>query len=627
MHISQLRIEGYKGFKDPFNIEFSKGVNIIVGENGSGKTAVIDAIRLLLMEDEFGRTPIFNSDFNKPFGQHEASRSFRLQLICSGMSNAEMSVFLPWTDLSGTAKLTIEVDNKQNSRGRFKKTQWGGDAKSSFFEFELFDTINCIYLPPLRDAESKLREGKASRLARLLKNLNKSDRENLSIQGVTLEEKVKLFNAELANDSEGVIARANAIIRERLKESLGHTFGQSTLIQFSETNFDNIVERLRLFFFPGLIDHENEFYRGLEENSLGYNNLLYIATVLSELTSINEETYLKVLLIEEPEAHLHPQLQVKLLNYFKDISEKNNIQVIMTTHSPILSASSRINSLIHLSCTNDKPIATPLSQCGLQPLSLSFIERWLDITKSTLFFAKGVILVEGIAEAMLIPILAQRILAEQRRATVETNIPSSLEEAGISVINMNGIYFKHFMQFFANLPGAAGNALNIPIRCSGITDYDPPRAKIELPDNDGNIKKTYVESKPISPPDKSGNHAVNSLMDKINQSTWARLYHSPLKTLEYDLSMENAKNCQIMMRIAAPLCGPKVCKRLYEKSMHTDDIGIRADNSLYLLEHIDKGEYSQRLASFLQRYPGRKFAIPIYIKEAVLWACGVSHDA
>lgn len=147
---------------------------------------------------------------------------------------------------------------------------------------------------------------------------------------------------------------------------------------------------------------------------MGYNNLLYIASILAELTldddDDDEQPLLKLLLIEEPEAHLHPQLQIRLLNHIKSVADENkNVQIIVTTHSTVLASSVELESIIHLSKSHN-PVATPLRNCGLKENSSQFINRWLDVTKSNLLFASGVILVEGIAEQMLIPALAKECL-------------------------------------------------------------------------------------------------------------------------------------------------------------------------------------------------------------------------
>ncbi len=67
MHIGNLSISGYRCFNKQFDISFSKGLNVIVGENGAGKTAVIDALRLQFSEDEYSRLPVQESDFHRPF--------------------------------------------------------------------------------------------------------------------------------------------------------------------------------------------------------------------------------------------------------------------------------------------------------------------------------------------------------------------------------------------------------------------------------------------------------------------------------------------------------------------------------------------------------------------------------
>jgi len=294
MFLKELEIEGYKNFRNPFSISFRSGLNVLVGENGSGKSAVIDAVRLLLPEDEFGRNPILESDFYRPFGtREEETRSFQVKALFGGLSKIEKVAFLPWSDGEGHASLTLLVENQQNVRGRYKRSLWGGNSRSSIFESELLETINCVYLPALRDAEARLTEGRSSRLARLLKNLNRQLLKEAKKEGRQhpLVEKVRRFNEDMAGDEGGTISQANSLIRERLIEALGEVFGQETQIQFSEASFSRIAESLRLLFFPEAgTSVAREQFRSLEQNSLGYNNLLYIlnASVVSRISAYND---------------------------------------------------------------------------------------------------------------------------------------------------------------------------------------------------------------------------------------------------------------------------------------------------------------------------------------------------
>lgn len=625
MHISKINISGYKGIEGPFEISFHKGLNVLVGENATGKTTIIDALRLLMREDEFGYSPVLDTHFFKAMKpDSEPAKKIAIQCDFDDLSDEEKIIFLPWTDAKGGGSLTVEIENKE-LRGHYRKSIWAGASKSSIFEWELFDRFNCIYLPPLRDAESKLKNGKTSRLARLLKTTEKKAIKDANEKGEKhpLEQQFKDFSDSISGDEDSAISRANQLIKTKLKEAVGGIFAQDTTIQFTEVNFSRIVESLRLLYFPNLhgkTDITN--FRLLEENSLGYNNLLYLATVLAELTEEDEKNdSIKLLLIEEPEAHLHPQLQVRLLKYLQDISNKNSIQIIVTSHSPVLASSTGITSLIHISNTSDNYLAIPIRKTGLDKNeSLEFVNRWLDTTKSTLIFAKSVILVEGIAEAFIIPEMAKSVIKKYNQKH-ETNLPETLEDGGISVINMNGIYFKHFMQLFCNVHESLKDNMSIPIRCAGITDLDPPKTEI--------VDKEKVAIIPTPSKIRVGtNHAIN-LCSYINRSENCRLFVSPLKTLEYDLAFEKG-NLSVMAKLLhdnwptdADVKSELKC--IYETDWEKETEEKIGKAALVVLKRIEdnnmgKGAFSQFLA--VEISGGAQFTVPDYIEKAIIWAAG-----
>ena len=161
MYLRDLTISGFKSFAGEFNISFNNGLSVLVGENGVGKSAIIDAIRHLLLEDEFGRAGVSDTDFNRPFALNSRSAEcIKLSAKFCELSDTEKVAFLPWTELNDEAVLNLQIDNKVNNQGRYRRQMWGGASRNSIFEWELLDAIHCIYLPPLRDAEAKLREGK-----------------------------------------------------------------------------------------------------------------------------------------------------------------------------------------------------------------------------------------------------------------------------------------------------------------------------------------------------------------------------------------------------------------------------------------------------------------------------------
>lgn len=633
MYLRRLDVSGFKCFGEPFTIEFNDGLNVLVGENGAGKTGVISAVRQLFNDSESGKRMISERDFHRGFDAGAvASEQIHIQATFSDLDANDAVAFEDWCGHHDEAKLTFEARN-QESRGRFKHHSYGGHEYTNPLQTETLDLIHCIYLPPLRDAETKLREGRQSRLARLLKALCRKDLDaaRKSQELHPLEKRVGEFNRELAESDEFAIKLANQRIGESLKAALGLHLSQGTVIQFSEVSFSRIVEGLRLLYFPDLTQVDPAQFRSLEENSLGYNNLLYIASILAELILEEDErqgekTFLRLLLIEEPEAHLHPQLQLRLLRHLKTVAERRGIQVIITTHSTVLSAAVSVNHILHIS-NEGRPRAVSLQGCGLPDPSRRFVDRWLDATKSNLLFSKGAILVEGIAEAIVVSELARFVLRQYGEGK------DSLDDYGVSVINLGGIYFKHFMQLFCDVTGEQPGE-NVPIRCAGLTDNDPPKSIVSIDDGKGGKKD--VPYQPHADDYQLGENPALGLQAVINESEFGRLFAGKYKTFEYDIALEG-NNLQWMMPVAAnlwPVADGPVVRALNSdaeldfKSMKPE---TKASYAHALLGRIDtdeigKGVYAQAFADKLETLEG-EFVVPDYIRQAVLWACGLQERA
>ncbi len=159
---------------------------------------------------------------------------------------------------------------------------------------------------------------------------------------------------------------------------------------------------------------------------------------------------LKLGLIEELEAHLHPQVQMKVIEKLQD---NDDIQLILTTHSPNLASKIKLNNLII--CTNDNVFPMGSDYTELDEKDYIFLEKFLDVTKSNLFFAKGVILVEGWSEEILIPTLAKEIGYD-------------LTENEVSVINVGNVGFDHYYKIFLRKDNL--EAMNL--RVSVVNDVD-----------------------------------------------------------------------------------------------------------------------------------------------------------
>ena len=610
MYISKLSIQGYKNTQKKSTISFNKGLNVLLGENGCGKTAVINALRLLFREPEsnYACSP---DDFYCSLDRSCVSDTIEIDAVLSELTEDEKIVFLSWCNADFDAHLHLRITENPTKLGSMKRKYWGSESTASIFEEDTFDRVECIYLPPLRDAESKLSAGRRSRLAWLLKKKYGDNTESLVAN-------VAEFNDNIVQNKDGKyteIQEVKASINGKIVQALGTRLGQSVNLQFSETTFNRIIENIRMVFFPLSGETDIKKFRDLATNSLGYNNLLYIATVFAELELIKDSDIFTILLIEEPEAHLHPQLQVKFIKYLETLADTlPNAQVIVSTHSPVLASSVKIDRLIHLAGKEDSISSTMISQKDFDNSDAeSYINRWLDVTKSTMLFSRGIILVEGIAEALVLPKLAEIVLQKYNQNREEPlRLASTLDAMGVSVININGINFKYFMKLFGNFEGSSGP--NIPIYCSGLTDRDPGK--------DDSNKDIYPEK------DKEveSKNPIVAIKGQIDSNEWTRLFVSPLKTFEYDLATYNPMLLATVLKSVWPTQKGPVCielDKIIARENSYSDTSHLADDAKYIYEHIEDGEIGKGVFAYaLAEKITADFVVPEYISNAVLWACG-----
>lgn len=642
MYLSKLYIQNYRMFSSLIEIPFSKGLNLLVGENGCGKSTVIDAIRVLLNESESSRHGIAPEDFYNSYNQQTpvVAESISISGVFSGLSESQKVKYLTWLNESFDAKLNIEIQHTLNMRNIYKQRRWGGISSSSVFDWEPLNDIQCVYLPALRDAGRSLKSGRGSRLARLIANLSadvlKEKRRNSEL--MPLEQDLQRFNETAEKEEE--VTKASELINSSLENAAGMVYGQKTKIQFNTLTYERIIESLQLLFTPD-INEPAAVFRSLLENSLGYNNLIYIATVLAEFEGLKDKyTTPRILLIEELEAHLHPQLQVKLLKFLQKQADEYDIQVILTTHSISLASAVSIDSIISFNKNHDNYAITALRNCGLDAPTKNFINRWLDATKSTLLFSKGVLFVEGLAEAIIIPKLASLYLVQKQDAGVSK--VKTLEEAGISVINMNGIYFQYFMQLYNGyqlIVPIIGDTesrtnyekrinefkkkeifdvneynitKNIPIRCAAITDNDPEKDKNPSKNEilEGNNPQLYLS--------KQLEKMTNNCRVFVNK-----------KTFEYDLALESRYNAKIMLETILEIIptngsirnmAEQYIKDLNDNSKVIDDTQVAS----FILNQIDSSNVGKGLFAqmFFERIDGH-FNIPQYIQDAFNFVLGI----
>lgn len=477
MFLAELLIENFRIFgegQDALTLSLNPGLTALVGENDTGKTAVMDALRFVLgtRDQEFMR--VEESDFHQP--PNGAPRKTEIRLRCKfvDLRPSEIAAFAEYLTYETEGNVTIPIlfinwraigGFRGSRRFTTVEARSGRDADGPSLDPEAKVLLCATYLRPLRDAERALSAGRGSRLSQILQHTKEikehgvdydhanppTDLSTLSVLGIAD------FANALLGENAGIRNARNRLNDEFLKELSFHGNRLEGYISVSGSKGDpsvrlrQLLEKLELELREG--DSTASANRGL-----GSNNLLFMACELLLLGS--ETDGFPLLLMEEPEAHLHPQRQLRLMQFLQQKAmearaDGQNIQIIVTTHSPNLASAIRLDNLILLSGAKAFPLCAGRTE--LDPSDYGFLSRFLDVTKANLFFARGLMIVEGDAENILLPTLA-RIL--QRDFT----------ENGVSIINVGGIGLRRFARVYQRKNPATDGPIPVPVAC--VTDLD-----------------------------------------------------------------------------------------------------------------------------------------------------------
>jgi putative ATP-dependent endonuclease of OLD family len=484
LYLSNLKLTNFRQFGDAdqaLSVTFQPGITALVGRNDSGKTAVIDAIRyaLLTRDQQFFR--VQPDDFHvSADGSHASSFSIVCQL--SDLSLDERAAFaehLSFEDGSACLFVCLHAHRKEGAQGSRRwvdvTVRSGSGGQGPALESSVRELLAAAYLRPLRDAERELSAGRSSRLSQILSNVHgikAGEKFDASMPFSKIDEIDKLslvglsdFFAGLIRKHAGIEEAEKAINEDYLKHLLlnnERVTGQINLTEggSEEARLKQILERLELAISAEAAGQVRGRF------GLGTNNLLFMACELLLLGK--EPEGLPLLLIEEPEAHIHPQRQLRLMEFIKDAARPSDqsraVQVVLTTHSPNLASGLPVSNMILLEGRNAHALSP--DKTGLSPSDYGFLVRFLDTTKANLFFAHGVIIVEGDGEALLLPAIARALKLD-------------LASHGVSIVNVGHTGLRRFSRIFQR-KNPSDPLIDIPVSCIADFDVMPDAAPIVL---------------------------------------------------------------------------------------------------------------------------------------------------
>lgn len=657
MYLKKLIIKNFRIF-DETGIEliFNKGVNAIIGENNSGKSSVIDVLRIVYSTVTYRKDIFFSkSDFHVSEDGTVADYA-QFDVYLEDVPRRMIEIWNPQSEsgMGGDFHIKFEKYIAPNGAEKVRSVYWGFGTEGNQLTLDTFEAIDVVFLGALRDSESEMKPSRNSKLAQLLRNLVPEEAVRAELVQILNNANNDLLEKEQLKKTRNTINQNLARIEQEF-------LNQQIDIGLVEPRFDSIASSLRAWVKPKwiLINKEDSVYEKahsyfqshmdlkkiqdsakgvyfeisildseteidtevanrvreianksfeLYQNGLGYNNLLFMSAVLGDMAIEKGGVYQNLLLVEEPEAHLHPQLQELVHNFLSDANKNDgNIQIIYTSHSPTLASKMDIENINLLYDYGHKKYCLPFSQTNLTEENKKYLQRYLDVTKSQMFFARGILFVEGISEAILLPAMAKAL-------------DRPFEKYAVELVNVDSVAFTPFVKLLSS-----DKVKTCFSKVSIITDDDRCTKKNEEDYIDKNFDYDDISSTVVvnlqngKPSDRCNDLTALCTGAGINIFT-------AIKTLEYALccSEDNVYHMIEALKTCYTDLGPKLETKVESLSQLSEKAAcvwlfIRTRDKCkgavaqYISQVINDQHELRKKGEHIQR----EFIIPDYLKNAI----------
>ncbi|MDE9959849.1 AAA family ATPase [Staphylococcus pseudintermedius] len=457
MLISELRVSNFRSFGNESQMIEIADLTALIGANSSGKTSLIMALLRLFGQKNTDRT-LIKTDFHIPESA-DISKIKEIDLMI------EAKVIFPELKLESPANIKTvpefikhliieETDADPYLRIRLKGKWIQGSTPEGNIEQELVyvkipygheekeedltrvpihhqKLIQMMYIPAMRDPEKQLKNTSGTLLWRIFNGIEWPEGFDVDLQSKTDNIEKMFKDIQSIRDIEYILNNQ----WNKYHKDKRYAYSK---FKFNNNNANEFLKNTEILFDPD-IDGDSVKVNNLGD---GLKSLFYI-TLVSTLLEIenkqekDDKPLLNILAIEEPENHISQHLLGRIVRNLKEISKKDNAQVILSSHNSSIIGKVDPEYIRHLQIQNSESIVNNITLPEKKDDAHTYIKEAVKAYPD-LYFSKLVILGEGDSEEIVLP----KLLSAD-------NI--YLDDFNISVVPLGGRYVNHMWKLLNDL--------------------------------------------------------------------------------------------------------------------------------------------------------------------------------